>query len=158
MSIFRNKLAQIGVLSICVILPIAALSKPVKLKPLASNKILSWDRKTENGAELFVFFQPDCLSCRQQARDLSCLKDTVTIRYVSFGFGDAKVREEAIRMGVVGKAFQVSREGLKRYGFLEPLTPQSALFVGENQINWLGYKTCSAIKKNFEREGSDEAT
>lgn len=148
MRIFRNKLVLLTLITHSVTSFGDASPNGIQLKNLFSNETVMWTRHKTSGPELFVYFQPDCLSCRRQAKQLQCMtEEAVIIRYVGARSAEKELRQESSRMGVQGRAFGVTERDLSGLGFSEPATPQGALFLGNQVKRWLGAKNCEEVRQ-----------
>ena len=138
---------------------IAADADSIQLRSLSSNQAKSWSRSESAGAELFLLFQDNCLSCRKQSKQLSCLEsEGVRIRFIAQNKSLKSLREEAQRMGALDRAYAVSLDDLKKLQFTEPATPQGLLFQGKKSVKWLGTKSCAEIREQLNRGSKvDEA-
>ena len=156
MSLNGNILIKLLCVALFLVSGSGFANQPVELRSLNSNQTIQWARDNAKGSELFVYFQADCLSCRQQAKQLGCLSDQVVVRFVGAKSKAKGLRKAALRMGVLNRAFIVDEAGLRTYGFNEPVTPQMAFYGTNTKSHWIGYKSCEEIKNIVEPEGADE--
>lgn len=127
-------------------------SAAVQLRRLSSNQAQIWSRSNQAGAELFILFQAECLSCRKQVKQLGCLEGTnIKLRFLAEDSNRKALITEARRMGVLSSAFAISKQDLQKLGLNEPATPQGLLYWGEKSVKWLGVKTCENLKELFGR-------
>ena len=96
-------------------------------------------------AQVFMIFQKDCGACREQVKEMLCLKSPV---YLLGAFSSEKeLRGETRRLGSRYPAYLASGRFLARLGVEAPLTPQVVVMAHGKLFLFQGLTPCESIQK-----------
>lgn len=111
------------------------------------------NEKTLKNKVLF-FFKADCLSCRQQAKDFSCLEKDQLIS-LGFSSGSRALIKEARLMGLLkdseakkSKVYFASEKVTKAFGMTKGYSPVIFAFNKKGKSkSWLGRQNCQIFAR-----------
>jgi hypothetical protein len=95
-----------------------------------------------------ILFQAGCASCRQQMKDLDCLKGRYEVVLLGAFSTEAELRKEHRKYHPKFKSYYASKDVLKHLKITEMATPQIMVYQHDKVIHSVGLKACSKIVKD----------
>lgn len=154
MIFIANKLQYQGVLLLrAIFIGFSALTfviseaqgEELYLRSLTGLEAESFKRLQKQG-KIFILFKPDCLPCRKQIQDLSCLSPKNIVLIGSFSSED-RLRKEILKMRTDIPSYYIARKDLWAMGIKDEVTPQ--IFTKSRGAFIRGYLRCESIKEKL---------
>lgn len=130
-------------LGLSTILISLSLRAQTILKSLNDSSVVSLVELAKNRDVLFMVFKKDCVPCKKQIKQLSCLKkkrDVVLIG--SFG-SESSLRNEYLKYKMPYPGYYMSVGELNELGISEQITPQ--MIDLKTKRIFLGFLTCKNL-------------
>lgn len=120
-------------------------SNGLKLTPLfpGESEVLLTNKDLKK--KFFLFFKPQCSSCRRQVKDLACLPKG-SIHFMAFAADESELRKEARLMGLWKRTYLADKSVRKVFSILKDDSPVLFAFNKDGKVKrWLGEKSCQDI-------------
>lgn len=97
---------------------------------------------------LIMFFQTDCPACHKQAKEFKCLEN-LPIKKIFIGSNENedKLYKEYLHFNTNWPVFITSKQGTKKIGFKQGITPQTLIVGKKRRYHFLGTQNCKQVLK-----------